>query len=275
MARAPEGLRSGRRPRRLGHLTPSCNSVLEPLTVAMASEVADRVSHHFTRIAVERISLSPADLNQFAPERMLEAARLLADAEVDAIVWNGTSGAWKGLEADEEICRSITRELGVPTSTSTLAQVEAMGAYGLYSYGLAVPYTDDVARRMIDVFASTGLECVGLANLGVGGGAQMAEVTAEAVRQLIRDADDPSAHCIVFSCTGVAAAHLVEEMECELGKPIIDSIAVTLWKGMKLLGLDRRLTSWGALLAGNLGEPRVVASDGDESPLSRLSRPRN
>jgi peptidoglycan/xylan/chitin deacetylase (PgdA/CDA1 family) len=115
------------RPRlKLGHITPSCNSVLETMTVSMSTAIADRVSHHFTRISVTNISLSDEDLSQFSVERMLEAARLLADARVHAILWNGTSGAWNGLEADEEICHRIETELGVPASTSTLAQIEAM-----------------------------------------------------------------------------------------------------------------------------------------------------
>ena len=88
---------------KLGHITPSCNSVLETMTVSMSTAVADRVSHHFTRIPVTNISLSDQDLSQFAVEPMLNAAGLLADARTDAILWNGTSGAWNGLEADEEI----------------------------------------------------------------------------------------------------------------------------------------------------------------------------
>lgn len=237
---------------KLGHITPSCNSVLETMTVSMSTAVADRVSHHFTRIPVRNISLSAEDLRQFAPERMLDAARLLADARMDAIVWNGTSGAWNGLEADEEICQKIEAELAVPASTSTLAQIEAMVDHDLLRYGLAVPYTAEVADRMVEVFGAHGVTCVGLAAAGRSGGAAMADLTPDAVCELIRGADDPAAQCIVLSCTGVAGAHLVDRMERELGKPILDTIAVTLWKGLQLVGVDDALDGWGALLDGRL-----------------------
>jgi maleate isomerase len=243
---------------KLGHITPSCNSVLETMTVSMSTAVADRVSHHFTRIPVTNISLTDEDLSQFAPERMLDAARLLADAQMDAIVWNGTSGAWNGLEADEDICRKIEAELGVPASTSTLAQIEAMADYGLLRYGLAVPYTTDVAERMVEVFGAHGVTCVGLATAGRSGGAAMADLTPDAVCELIRAADDPDAQCIVLSCTGVAGAHLVDRMERELGKPILDTIAVTLWKGLRLVGVDDALDGWGALLDGRLERSNAV-----------------
>ena len=230
---------------KLGHITPSCNSVLETMTVSMSTTVADRVSHHFTRIPVTNISLSDEDLSQFAVEPMLNAARLLADARTDAILWNGTSGAWNGLEADEEICHRIETELGVPASTSTLAQIEAMTEYGLLRYGLAVPYTTDVAERMVEIFGAHGVTCVGLATAGRSGGAEMADLTPDAVCDLIRAADHPDAECIVLSCTGVAGAQLVDYMEHELGKPILDTIAVTLWKGLRLVGVNEPLHALG------------------------------
>jgi maleate isomerase len=51
-------------------------------------------------------------------------------------------------------------------------------------------------------------------------------------------------------CTGVAGAQLVAELEQELGKPIFDSVAVSLWKGLRLVGIKPRLEGWGCLLAG-------------------------
>ena len=75
---------------RLGMLTPSSNTVLEPLTAAMLANQAD-VTAHFGRFRVVKISLDDDALDQFTPEPMLDAADLLADAKVDTICWNGTS----------------------------------------------------------------------------------------------------------------------------------------------------------------------------------------
>ena len=224
--------------------------MLEPLTVLMSSALDDRVSHHFTRIAVQGITLQERHTRQFDVETMLAAARLLRDAAVDAILWNGTSGGWNGLEADSEICERITQELGVPASTTILALLDAMDRRGMRRYGLAVPYTDDVTARIVEVFGEAGLEATGVAGAGVSGGRDMAYVDADTVRDLLRRADSPEAECLVMACTGVAAAQVVREMEQELGKPVIDSVAVTLWKGLELVGIESRLVGWGALLAG-------------------------
>lgn len=65
-------------------LTPSSNSVLEPLTAAMLADVPD-VTALFSRFRVLKISLESDALQQFSNEPMLDAASLLTDAKVDTI----------------------------------------------------------------------------------------------------------------------------------------------------------------------------------------------
>jgi maleate isomerase len=241
--------------RKIGHITPSSNTVLEPLTACIGADLEARVSHHFARIRVEQITLEARHTGQFTPERMLDAALLLADAGVDAIVWNGTSGGWNGIDADRDICALIQERTGIPASTSTLAQLDAMDALGVRRFGLAVPYTDDVTARIAEVYAAAGFTCVGAANASVSTNREMAHVTPQQVRDLVRAADRPDAEAILFVCTGVAAAQLVEELEAELGKPIVDSVAVVVWKALQLIGVEQRLDGWGMLLAGGDRDP--------------------
>src|SRR5689334_20553008 len=88
-----------RRRARIGMITPSSNSVLEPTTIAVTGSLYPRVSTHYTRIEVKTISLEPESLAHFGTDRFVQAARLLADAGMDVIAWNGTAGAWQGVAA--------------------------------------------------------------------------------------------------------------------------------------------------------------------------------
>src|SRR5690348_17174946 len=106
---------------RVGHITPSSNTVLEPLTARMNISLDGQVSHHFTRIGVRTIGLDTAAARQFGEETLASAARLLNDAHIHAVVWNGTSGSWTGVTAEVELCHRLETETGVPVSTSTLA----------------------------------------------------------------------------------------------------------------------------------------------------------
>src|ERR1700761_1286914 len=89
-------------PIRLGMLTPSSNTTLEPVTTAMVAGLP-AVSVHFSRFRVTEIALSADALAQFDDRPILEAAELLAHAKVDVIAWNGTSSGWLGFAADERL----------------------------------------------------------------------------------------------------------------------------------------------------------------------------
>src|SRR5277367_6405425 len=122
-------------------LTPSSNTVLEPLTAAMLSHLPD-VTVHFGRFPVTEISLSHRALGQFELEPPLTAARMLADAKVEVIAWNGTSAGWLGLERDRHLCAAIEHHTGVPGTSSTLALAEIFRQTDVGRYGLVTPYVD-------------------------------------------------------------------------------------------------------------------------------------
>src|SRR4051794_22014579 len=101
------------RPVRLGMLTPSSNTVLEPVTSAMLSGLPE-VTAHFSRFKVTEIALSEQALGQFNDSEILRAAELLAHAKVDVIAWNGTSAGWLGFERDVQLCDRIKQATGIP-----------------------------------------------------------------------------------------------------------------------------------------------------------------
>jgi maleate isomerase len=119
------------------------------------------------------------------------------------------------------------------------------------SFGLAVPYTVEVTAKTIETFGQAGYEAVAHANLGLTVGRDMANVPLSQIKELIRAADSPAAECLIVVCTGLPAALVVEEMERELGKPIFDSVVVTLWKGLQLVGITEPIDGWGCLMRGS------------------------
>lgn len=236
--------------KKIGFITPSSNAALEPLTNLMMQQISDRASAHFSRLQVRTLTLDAKDVNQFETAKLVEAADLLSDAGVDAILWNGTSGAWsgKGFEADLEICAAITASTGVPASTSSLAQLEVLAHYGIQKFGLATPYVKATARQMAATYESAGFEVVSQARLDISTNTVVGATSFDTIKQLLRDADSPSAECIVVGCTNLPAAAVLDEMEHELGKPIYDSIAVTLWQALRMVGINNPLHGWGRLL---------------------------
>ena len=192
---------------RLGMLTPSSNTALEPITSAMVSGLPN-VSAHFSRFTVTEISLRDQALGQFDLEKILAAARLLADARVDVIAWNGTSSGWLGFDRDLALCKQITEATGIPATTSVLALNEILEKTGARRFGLATPYLADVQQRIIANYQRSGFDCSAERHLDLHVNYSFAEVQEDTIRAMVRELAKENVQAISTFCTNLHAAHL-------------------------------------------------------------------
>ena len=214
------------RPIRLGLLTPSSNTVLEPLSTAMVAGLPG-VSLHFSRFRVTEIALSDQALAQFDPAPVLHAAALLADARVDAIAWSGTSASWLGFDRDVALCRQIQDATGIPATSSVLALNEALARTGVRRLGLVTPYRDDVQALIVANYAELGIACVAERHLGLHDNFSFAYVTEAQLERMAHEVADAALRC-----------------------PVYDSVATALWKALRLAGGDpAKIAEWGSLFA--------------------------
>ena len=232
---------------RLGMLTPSSNTVLEPVSAAIVAGLPE-VSVHFGRFKVTEIALSEQALKQFDDTEILRAAELLAHAKVDVIAWNGTSASWLGLDRDERLCERIVAASGIAACTSVLAFREIFQRTGAKRIGLVTPYTDDVQKKIIETWNAAGLSCHSERHSGLRDNFSFAEVGEAAISEMIRAVAKDGCDAVAIVCTNMRGASLVPALEAELGIPIYDSISVTVWKSLLLASADpARVTGWGRL----------------------------
>ncbi len=231
----------------LGMLTPSSNTILEPVTTKMIADIAE-ASVHFGRFKVTEIALSEQALAQFDPTEILVGAELLSHAKVQSIGWSGTAAGWRGFAADEDLCQKITAHTGIAACTSVLALNEILALTQVRTLGIVSPYTDDVQQKIIQNYINIGIDPAGDAHLGIRDNFSFSEVTADQLREMCRQVAKAKPEAIAVYCTNLAGAPLVEEMEAELGIPIYDTIATVTWKALKQCHIDtRRITGWGSL----------------------------
>ena len=235
------------RPVRLGMLTPSSNTVLEPISSAMLAELPE-VSVHFGRFKVTEIALSQEALQQFDDTEILRAADLLAHAKVDVIAWNGTSASWLGFDRDERLCDRITSQTGIAACTSVLAFREIFERTGAKRIGLVTPYTDDVQAKIMANWSSAGFICSAERHAGLRDNFSFAQVREHTISDMIRSVAAQGCDAVAVVCTNMRAAPVVKSLEVELGIPVYDSIATTVWKSLIVAGADvRRVDGWGRL----------------------------
>jgi maleate isomerase len=240
---------------RLGVLTPSSNTALEPLTQSLlisfnAQQSTYHITAHFSRFSVTTISLLPSGLSQFELGPILAAAELLAHAEVDAIGWSGTSAGWLGFDKDVRLCEEIEKATGVKATTSILALNQALELWGVEKLGLVTPYMGDVQNeivknyRVIGVTIGEGME----RHLGVMKNNDIAEIGQEILDELVSDVVGAEVDAVTTFCTNLVAADRVEVWEQKHRVPVFDTVTTVIWDMLRKCGVDaKELEGWGMI----------------------------
>ena len=206
---------------RLGMLTPSSNTVLEPVTCAMLAGLPE-VTAHFGRFKVTEIALSEPAVSQFAETEILRAAELLAHAKVDVIAWNGTSAGWLGFEHDERLCERITVTTGIKAATTVLAYREIFERSGVRRVGLVTPYTDDVQKKIAANWGRSGFACTAERHAGISENYAFAEMEESEIERMIREVVREGCEAVAILCTNMRGARVAARLEPELGVPIYE-----------------------------------------------------
>lgn len=232
---------------RIGMITPSSNTIVEPFTFEIVRALPG-VTAHFSRLPVTEISLGSEALQQFSQQPFLQCAKLLADARMHAIAWNGTSAAWKGFDQDRALCSAITEDLGVPATASMLAINAVLESTGAQRIGLVTPYLESVQARIVQNYERAGFTIVAERHMGESENFAFAEIDPATIADMARAVAAERPDAIIIVCTNLRSPGIVESLEQELNLPVYDSLSTVVWHAVRLAGVDARpARGWGYL----------------------------
>lgn len=236
-------------PKKIGMLTPSSNTALEPICSRMVSGLEDVVTMHYSRLEVTKISLEKDALSQFDLDPFLRASEYLAHADVDAIAWNGTSGGWTGFEFDRMVCEKITEATGIPATTSMLAMLDAFEENGVKTLHTVTPYIPSIDELIIKQFEEKCCyKVINARGLNQTINRSFSLVTSDQIDQMCKEVSVDPADGISIICTNLKSTWQIEQLERDYGITVYDSTAVTVWKTLKMVGIDPSVVKgWGKL----------------------------
>lgn len=241
-------------------LTPSSNVVVEPWCARMALALPD-TSVHFGRVEVLRIDDDDDADAQFQDSLMLEASALLAHTRPHVIGWNGTAAAWLGLARDRALTQGIAQRTGCRAVTSTLSIFEALASLGTARVGLVTPYVENMQDRIVANLESEGLICVAERHFDLTDNFSFGEVPEARVAEAAREVAAAGAEAVLIFCTNLAGAGVAAAVERETGRPVLDSVMLTVWGALRAIGQGTEaLAPWGPTVAA-LSPPDTAATE--------------
>lgn len=228
---------------RIGMLLPSVNRAAEPQINEM---LPDGVSLHTTRLRLQ--SSKDEHINEMVAD-VERGAVMLADADVDLIVFHCTAASMFAPGFDDGIIERIESATGKPATSTSKGCVEAFETFDAKKITLTTPYIQATNDREVVFLKSHGVEVLSETGMGItGDGGAMLAVEPEEWRRRVNDQDEPESQAAFLSCTAIRAVEAIDAIEADIGKPVVTSNQAMVWHALNRLGIDDKPTGYGRLM---------------------------
>jgi maleate isomerase len=214
----------------------------------------DGVGVHFTRVPIAN-EVTVDSLSPIGDELTRAAATLLPDGVIDVITYACTSGSL--ILGEERVQRQILAAApGVKASSLISGVVRALRALDIRRVALGTPYLEEINTLETQYLKERGFDVRCHLGLQLRYDLDMSRVSLATIKRLAHKVDSPDADAVFISCGALRSIHVIDELEEELGKPVVTSNQAMMWDVLGLAGIDDPIPGYGRLLR----EPRVSAS---------------
>jgi maleate isomerase len=244
---------------RIGLIVPSSNTTMETELPELFARRSERFVWHSARVRMTRVT--PEELDAMVQASDV-AALMLADAPVEAIAYACLVAVMcRGAGAHREVESRLSDALveaprQPPVVSSAGALVSGIHALGAQRVAMITPYMRPLTDQVADYLRAEGVEVTEAVALEVPdnvavGRLDPANLVPEARRLAAAGVDA----IILSACVQMPSLPVVQQVEDELGVPVLTAATATARELLLTLGLDPVIPGAGRLLAA----PAAVA----------------
>jgi len=232
--------------KRIGVLIPPANARCE---TEYPSVLPQGFTAHFTRLVRPEATLTEASLIAMK-ESALDAADRLSWIQPVALAYACTSGSFLGgSDARDAIANQLHERTGVPAVTTASAVVGALKALSVRKAGVITPYPPAITAGAIELLSVNGVSVAEVSSYGYELSRDILAISPESVAARVRTmvARCPELDGVFISCTNVGTFTVIEDLEQELGIPVLSSNSATLNAVLRLAGYEGSIAGIGKI----------------------------
>ena len=185
-------------------------------------------------------------------DKLVAAARELADAGCAALAWPCTCGsfigglAWSRSQAD-----AMARAAALPVTSTSLAMLEAVITLGADTVDVLSAYPAPTTHRFLRFLDDAGIGVAAMVSLDCAD--ELVSHNLDIRREVARFTRSlsPRTHPLLIPDTAINAIALIADLEADIARPVVAGNQATLWHSLRLLGQDCRVADAGVLLGGS------------------------
>ena len=231
---------------KIGVIVPPTNTVNE---AEWNSAVPEGVTVHAARMALHTDTTSKEGKDALHRD-LAGAVCSLSPAGVAAIAYGCTAGSM--ISPRHALATRMLAEVDLPCVTTAAAIVDALEAMELKRVSVATPYDQRLNDHEVEFLSEQQIDVIAIKGLGLGAKGPseyplIHRVPKETIIELAIFVDDPQADALLISCTDFPTFGIIEQLEDQLGKPVITSNQATLWATLRAAGIEDNLEHLGQL----------------------------
>jgi maleate cis-trans isomerase len=170
--------------------------------------------------------------------RLHAGAEVLREGAAAVVIWACTSGSFVfGWQGAQRQVSELGRFAGVPSSSTSLAFVAALGVLGITRVSIAASYPEPVTSRFVKLLNDAGIEVLGAISNDIMTAADSGVVDAATLEALVLAGDHPDAQATLVPDTALHTVRSIAALEAALEKPVLTANQVSVWQALRLAGV--------------------------------------
>lgn len=222
----------------IGVMTPAMNTVVQPeLELLRPAGVTNQMQRF--RLGGDVIS-----------DDVIEEAEKLMDCKPVALCIGLTTDAGPGgVKKLATRCKDIQAAVGIPVCNASQADHAALSTLGAKTVAVVTPFNAEVDKIVQANVEEAGFSVSAIKGTEAPSLPEICETSLDEVRAVFRHVAENDCDAILQVGTALPVVAMIEELERELGKPVVACNAAVYWQTLRAAGITDQLSGFGRLLA--------------------------
>ena len=222
----------------IGVMTPAMNTVVQPELELLCPEGVTNQMQRF-RLGGDTVS-----------DDIVEEAEKLMDCQPVALAIGLTTDAGPGgVTKLATRCEALRAAVGIPVFNASEADHAGLHALGAKRVGVVTPFNAEVDAVVKDNVEQAGFEVVAIKGTEAPSLPAICETPLDKIRDVFAMVAEADCDAILQVGTALPVVAMIDELERELGEPIVACNAAVYWQTLRAVGIDEPISGYGRLLA--------------------------
>jgi maleate isomerase len=235
--------------RKIGVVVPSENTVIEYdlWKMVFSNRNLKGVGFHVSCFHVDLGQILATDEYAEAYSKVspgvVSSIELVKNGLPEYMIYGCSLEPWmRNVKSNEAFKANCERMAGVNFTTSAVAFPAALKKFNAKSIAILAPYGKEGTANTMNLFQELGFNVVAIRSLNIPSADSIAHIQPKILKEIVlQDLNKHGVEAIIQSGTAMSFVEVAEEIEQEIGKPVIPINSVLLWHALRETGINNKL----------------------------------